>query len=413
VSWRRAVHASTVTVVKDEPRSPVPLLQVAHEDGVAAVCRDEDDGSLWLTAELGSDEWWDLEGYEVADEDSDSVRAFAGRLPSGAASAELRDVRDAVHSATIGSGVWLVVVPRSVPVEPTAVLFRDPTGAIVAPAQPPSADAEPIPDADVPCPACQGREWDLVTRPERESSQPEQMIVCRRCGHEALAYFGPRPPKPEIPPELEEPLQKAGQFLGGIAKFAVGKWQDYALEVDFPVYGLGPSWMGARSLAGFSTSGLGRAYSVELLHRDTEVQTAPAVLVETMREEDERQTVDELVLAMLERGLETLDARSDHEPLPSALSDPARQLIEHLRELSGENERARRAAVAGQRKTTVNVDDKTIEFLVAEGEGLSAAAAAIGELDISLLTKAVSIDDLALCKVELSDYKNDTGPAGA
>jgi hypothetical protein len=380
---------------------------------VAAVCRDEDDGSLWLTAELGSDGWWDLEGYEIADEDSESARAFAGRLPSGAASAELRDVRDAVHHATIGSGVWLVVVPRSVPVAPTAVLFRDPTGALVAPAQPPSADAQPIPDADVPCPACQGREWDLVTRPERESSQPERMIVCRRCGHEALAYLGPRPPKPEIPPELEEPLQKAGQFLGGIVKFAVDKWQDYALEVDFPVYGLSPSWTGARSVAGFSTSGLGRAYSVELLHGDTELPTAPVVLVETMREEEERLTADELVVAMLERGLETLDARSDAEPTPSGLSDPAHQLIEHLRELSGKHAVARRAAVAEQRKTTINVDDKPVEFLVAEGEGLSAAAAAIGELDISILTTNGSIDDLALRRVELSDYERDPGSAGA
>lgn len=220
-------------MVKDEPRSPVSLLEVAHDDGVAAVCRDADDGSLWLTAELGSDGWWDLEGYEIADEDSDRVRAFAGRLPPGAAGVELRDVRDAVHQATIGKGVWLVVVPRSVPVEPTAVLFRDADGAVLASPQPPSARAEPIADADVACPACQGRQWNLVTRPERASAQPERMIVCRRCGHEALAYFGPRPPKPEIPSDLEEPLQRAGRFLGDIAKFAVGKWQDYALEIEF------------------------------------------------------------------------------------------------------------------------------------------------------------------------------------
>jgi hypothetical protein len=40
--------------VKDEPRSPVSLLAVEHDVGVAAVCRDAGDGSLWLTAELGS-----------------------------------------------------------------------------------------------------------------------------------------------------------------------------------------------------------------------------------------------------------------------------------------------------------------------------------------------------------------------
>lgn len=114
------------------------------------------------------------------------------------------------------------------------------------------------------------------------------MIVCRRCGHEALAYFGPRPPKPEIPPELEERLQKVGHAVGGIARFALGKWQDYALEIDSPVYGLGPSWTGTRSLAGFATSGLGRAYAVELLHGDAEVPGGPLVLVETMREQDER-----------------------------------------------------------------------------------------------------------------------------
>jgi hypothetical protein len=389
------------------------LLGVEHKDGVAAVCRDADDGSLWLTAELGSDEWWGLEGYEIADEDSDSVRAFAGRLPPGAAGAEFRDVRDAVHQATIGKGVWLVVLPRSVPVEPAAVLFRDADGAVLALPQPPGAHAEPIPDAAVPCPACRGRQWNLVARPERESSQPERMIVCRRCGHEALAYFGPRPPKPEIPPELEEPLKKAGRFLGDMAKFALGKWQDYALEIDFPVYGLGPSWTGVRSLAGFATSGLGRAYAVELLHGDAEVLTAPVVLVETMREEDARLTIDELAVAMLERGLESRATDSDEEPLPSSLSDPARQLIEHMRELSGENNAARRAAAAERRKTTINADDKTVEFIVVEAEGFSAAAAVIGELDISLLAKDVNIDDLELRKVDLSDYSRDTGPAGA
>lgn len=355
----------------------------------------------------------ELEGYEIADEDSDSVRAFAGRLPPRAAGAELRDARDAVHQATIGKGVWLVVVPRSVPVEPAAVLFRDADGAVVASPQPARAHAEPIPDADVPCPACQGRQWNLVTRPERESCQPERMIVCRRCGHEALAYFGPRPPKPEIPPELEEPLQKAGRFLGGIAEFALGKWQDYALEIEFPVYGLGPSWTGTRSLARFATSGLGRAYAVELLHGDAEALTAPMVLVETMREEDERLTVDELAVAMLGRGLETLDTGSDEEPLPSALSDPARQLIEHLRELSGANDATRSAAAADWRKATINVDDTSVEFIVAEAEGFSAAAAVVGGLDISLLAKDVTIDDLELRKVELSDYRRDTGPAGA
>lgn len=124
-------------------------------------------------------------------------------------------------------------------------------------------------------------------------------------------------------------------------------------------------------------------------------------------------TVDELVVAMLNRGLETLAPSSREEPLPDALSDPARQLTEHLRGLSGENELARRAAIAEQRKTTLNLDDMTVEFLVAEGEGFSAAAASIGELDISLLTKGVNVDDLALREVELSDYKRDTGPAAA
>jgi hypothetical protein len=399
--------------VKDEPRRPVSLLEVAHDGGVAAVCRDADDGSLWLTADLGSDWWCDLEGYEIADEDSDRVRAFAGRLPPGANGAELRDVRDAVHQATVGKGVWLVVVPRSVPVVPTAVLFRDADGGVLASPQPPGADAEPIPDADVPCSACQGRHWDLVTRPGRESYQPERVIACRRCGHEALAYFGPKPPEPEIPPELQEPLQKAGRLFGGIAKFALGKWQDYALEIGFPVYGLGPSWTGVRALAGFTSSGFGRAYAVELLHGDAEVPAGPVVLVETIREEAERLTVDELAVATLERGLETRDTGSDDEPLPSSLSDPARQLIEHMRELSHENHAARRAAAAEWRKTTINVDDKTVEFTVAEAEGIAAAAAGIGELDISVLAKDVTIDNLELRRVELSDYSRDTGRAGA
>jgi hypothetical protein len=143
------------------------------------------------------------------------------------------------------------------------------------------------------------------------------------------------------------------------------------------------------------------------------VLTAPVVLVETMREEDERLTIDEHAAAMLKRGLATRDTDSDEQPLPGSLSDPARQLIEHMREVSGEHDAARRAAAAERRNTTITVDDKTVEFIVAEADGFSAAAARIGELDISLLAKDVTIDELELRKVELSDYSRDTGPAGA
>jgi hypothetical protein len=37
----------------------------------------------------------------------------------------------------------------------------------------------------------------------------------------------------------------------------------------------------------------------------------------------------------------------------------------------------------------------------------------IGELDLGVLAKDVTIDDLELCKVDLSDYSRDTGRPGA
>ena len=213
----------------------------------------------------------------------------------------------------------------------------------MAPAHPAGADAQPISDADVCCPACAGRDWDLVTRPQRERHEPERVIVCRGCGYEPLAYFGPKPSRPELPPELSAALQKAGQVLGQIATAAFGKWQDYVLEVDFPVYGLGPDWVGPRSVWGSSGSGFGRAYMVELLHGAGEFGTGgPHVMVETMREHHERLTIEELVAGMLARGLEALDTGPDDEPLPSGLSDPAAQLIQCLRELNARQGRTLR-----------------------------------------------------------------------
>ncbi len=58
----------------------------------------------------------------------------------------------------------------------------------------------------------------------------------------------------------------------------LSNWGDVLSKVEFPVYyGLGPAWTGERSVAGFSTDGVGGLFAVELLHGDADDRGVPAV----------------------------------------------------------------------------------------------------------------------------------------
>jgi hypothetical protein len=150
---------------------------------------------------------------------------------------------------------------------------------------------------------------------------------------------------------------------------------------------------------------LGRAWAVDLLHGEAATETGPQVTVETLREEDEdeRPTVEELLASTLDDGLESLGVPKP-EPPPDDLSDPARVLIEHLREGVEERERAERVAASERQTVPIHVNGEPVEFLAAESDGLTAAAAAIGELDVCVLARNTAIAHLKLGEVSLKDY---------
>lgn len=73
------------------------------------------------------------------------------------------------------------------------VRFVDESGATVRSPLPADWPRKPVTDADEPCPACGGREWDIMRALDASrgasqapdgSTQPSSFVVCPVCGHE-------------------------------------------------------------------------------------------------------------------------------------------------------------------------------------------------------------------------------------
>ena len=170
----------------------------------------------------------------------------------------------------------------------------------------------------------------------------------------------------------------------------LSKWGDDALsKVDFPVYGLGPAWTGARFVAGFSTDGVGALFAVELLHGDPDDRCGPAVTVETMRVTEERLSPEVLAEDMLEDELATV--------LPGP--GPA-----DIAESTYDAQIVRRVRRASRRSVPIRVDDQLVQFRVLETDEAWGAGAAIDDLDVSLSGHGMDPAEIELRVVDLADY---------
>ena len=112
-----------------------------------------------------------------------------------------------------------------------------------------------------------------------------------------------------------------------------------------------------------------------------------------------------VVEAMLEQKLESVLPEPDPCDLPASLSEPARQLTAHLQEREREVEIAQRLRRAAKRTISIDVDRAPTDFLVLSFEMAWAAAARIGELDVSMLGEGIAPDQIELRRVSPADYQ--------
>jgi hypothetical protein len=211
------------------------LVSIEHPGGRVGVVVDADEGELWVSADFDGGGTCLSEytpGFEMLDHDT---IVAGGRLPPGAVEATLIDPRGETRRCAVANGAWVAIVPDSDPFEGVPpVRFADASGAIVTPPLPPEWPREPLPDATDDCPACDAREWDVVTaadgsrgysgRPSGEMT-PSQVLVCRRCGHEEAI---------------------GTVYGGGYADTGVRvteedtrrEWDEAWAGADFPVYGV-------------------------------------------------------------------------------------------------------------------------------------------------------------------------------
>lgn len=385
--------------------NPSVLLTREHELGVAAVCRAAA-GSLWVTADL--ERWSTSErpedsGMEFDDDGPTydifhSVEALAGRLPDGATSAYVRDVLGEYHPAAVGSGFWLAAIERSVRFRALTRLFRDGDGRIVPPPQPAGAERRPI-DAQERCPACDGEEWDYVSRPR--GSGPPEATVCRACGYEVFA-----PPAPSwLPDELPEAprwLRRVGTVVGEALVAGVRAWTRRQLRAaESPLYGLGPGWTSERFLVG-AGSALGRdpsPYVFELGHGAPPGE-GPFVGVETVaRQDDDRESLtppqraEESLIAVLE---DLVPASHDASQGHTEAEALRLQLLEDERE----RELARRVLKANRERVEIPVDGRGIEFTALHDPDLWVATAQLGEVDVSIRGYEIPLRSIELARIE-------------
>jgi hypothetical protein len=165
--------------------------------GAGVVCRD--DGGIVITQDVSDDQGQPLRGrddYRPTQTWLDDARSIvAGRLPSGAVSAEVVDDRGARVAAAVGGGVYAAIREQPNDGHEAVVCCRDASGTPVPRPLPADWTRTAVPDAEERCPACGAVAYDeVVPTDDSRGGQgghghdgpmtPCRIVVCRQCGHE-------------------------------------------------------------------------------------------------------------------------------------------------------------------------------------------------------------------------------------
>ncbi|HEY7077515.1 MAG TPA: hypothetical protein VH418_19190 [Solirubrobacteraceae bacterium] len=210
---------------------PEVLVSVPHADGEAAIVRDV--RGVWLAGRAREPSVM-IDDHRPAVEGLEGDRtAHGGRLPPGAAGAEVVDDAERRHAAAAGNGFWVVVLDQPLGGGAAPVRYVDAAGETVA-APLPAGPRTPVPDAPEPCPACGATGWDELVPDDPSGREP--LVVCCTCGHAetSVSYSplraGEAPPWPEEEnlPEGEPPLPPLPDFAER------GHWM--LAEAGFPIY---------------------------------------------------------------------------------------------------------------------------------------------------------------------------------
>jgi hypothetical protein len=371
----------------------VPLLTLDHEDGTAAVFRDAD-GRHWLSS--ASHGGTGLEGYEPALEglEGDAV-VVGGLMPPGATEALFRDSRGEMRTAVAGGGAWLAYIDDHDMFAETAALFRDAEGAVVRRPPPAGARSEPIPDANVDCPACGASEWERIAwthRWEEEDLDEERSeLRCVRCGHgteegavsiAGIEVEGDGEPvdEPRIPPEWLERQERAAR--------------DTFERAAFPIYGLGAGWEGPRMWGGSSWDSQG-IKTVSLCHGDLNAR-GPRIDVETVAPDEDWRTSRDLCLDALSSKL--MDGPGQQLSTESSTAAISLSFTARHREVSERAARAQSATVE------IRVDGAALPFYAVSEGDVWAACGAVEGARVVVSAVGVGRDEVELATV------TDPGP---
>jgi hypothetical protein len=107
-----------------------------------------------------------------------------GELIPGAEAVEVRGPVEPRDVVTAG-GHYLAMLPFAATEQEVLVAFRDAAGRVIRHDEPGELERGRIEDADAPCGACGGREWDYVEHRSGPGSSHTRVrtVVCATCGH--------------------------------------------------------------------------------------------------------------------------------------------------------------------------------------------------------------------------------------
>ena len=381
------------------------LVSIRLSIGTAAICEDERDRSLWITSDLDNRDRLPadaisapLNSYGVTKAlQIDEVQPVGGRLPPNVRSVELRTAHQILAEPVIGPGVWIAALQRELHLDDLrswvlldrgspSVLFRDASGEIVPQPLPDGAQAEPVADADTPCPACGGRQW-VRARGLADVEDGRPFLACTHCGHRERVD-GQVLVATSTPDGSDERAQVEQE------RHLVHQTRRQLRGVPLPLYGLGPQWRGRRFVHFVHRHrGSGK---INLFHGMPLRYEPPYADVENAWGSDAGGSVEARAQEAVFKCLLREPLRGAEERSPDAMT---------LAFQSDLRDRRERAAAADLREETVSVDGEPMTFVLAEGGDWLAGAGSIDDLGVMVIAGGVPLDQLALARFhDLNPY---------